>query len=116
MTEYEQYQFTDDNRIIPIQNMGWVKNEPKTQNFDDALKIFLEATGFKDARLADDDSKWEEFVKTDIPNIYSAYYIDPEEALFVLTGIRPSDASYFVCTDSTFSFPVEGFGLFHYAT
>ena len=94
MTEYEPYQLTDDDRIIPIHNRGWVKNQPKAQNFNAALKILLEATGLEDAGLVDTDDELEEHLRKEIPVIYSAYYIDPEEALFVLTDIRPNDASY----------------------
>jgi len=112
MTEYEPYQLTDDDRIIPIHKRGWVKNQPKAQNFKAALQILLTATGFEDAGLVDNDFEWEEHVKNEIPKIYSAYYIDPEEALFVLTDIRPSYASYlFNWKDSVYFTMRPDFGL-----
>lgn len=112
MTDYEPYQIVNDNRIIPIHNRGLVKNEPKAKNFNAALKILLEATGLEDAGLVDNDFEWQEHVKIEIPTIYSAYYINPEEALFVLTDIRPNDASYlFNWKDSVYFTMRPDFGL-----
>jgi len=112
MTEYEPYQVTDDNRIIPIHNRGWVMDQPKAKNFNAALQILLKPGGFEDAGLFDNDVEKEKHIKNAIPMIYSAYYIDPEEALFVLTDIKPSDASYqFNWKDSVYFTMRPDFGL-----
>jgi len=112
MAEYEQYKIIDDDRIVPIHRRGWVKNSPEAQNFPAALQIILNSTGFKDAGLSDNDSEWHERVKNEISEIFSAHFIDPEEALFILTGIISSSASYLFEWEETVYFTMRpDFGL-----
>jgi hypothetical protein len=112
MADYEPYEIIDNGRIIPAHERGLVRNQPKAQNFEAALQILLTATGLEDAGLTDNDVEWEEHAKNEIPRIYSAYYIHPEEALFVLTGIIPERASYrFNWKDSVYFTMRPNFGL-----
>ena len=85
--------FADSIRIIPLGKEGLVKNEPNAKDFSTALKMLL-PEGLEDAGLADNDKSLREKVLAKIPDIYASFYIDPEEALFLLTGTRPSLAAY----------------------
>lgn len=94
MASYEPYKITDDHRIIPVYDRGWVKEQPKAKDFTSALQELFFTTGKKDAGLSGNANILLELVLPEIPDIYASYYIDAEEAFFLLTGIRPVYAAY----------------------
>ena len=93
MAKHEPYKITEDNRIVPVYIRDWVKNQPETNDFTSALQMLL-TIGIRDAGLSDNDNILRENLLRDIPEIYAAHYIDAEEALFILTGIKPNYAAY----------------------
>jgi hypothetical protein len=94
MAEYEPYEINDNGRIIPTYERRVVKVQTEAPDFQAALQKMLTKIGFEDAGLSDRDESLQEWMKKEIPEIFSAHFIDPEEALSVLTGIRPRTAAF----------------------
>jgi len=94
MADLEEYQIVDNDRIVPVYSMGTAKRQPEAENFEAALMKILTTTGLEDAGLADNDADTREPVKRNISEFFSTYYLDAEEALYILTGIMPRWAGY----------------------
>ncbi|MBI9083357.1 MAG: hypothetical protein JEZ11_07145 [Desulfobacterales bacterium] len=91
---YQDYNVDDKGRVTPLESAtgGWAKKQPNVNFFDDALEWLL-TIGLKDAGF-DDDEDWPEFVERVLPRFFSVYYLNPEEALCVLTGVSLYLACY----------------------
>ena len=95
MTDKESTYVIKDDKIIPIYAGGWTKQQPEVRTFEEALESFLTRIGYIDAGFHDEaEEAWETKVIREIPEFYSANYLNPEEALFLLTGIMPDWAAY----------------------
>lgn len=95
MTNYESYSKCLHGPILSVHCGGKIKRgETEAATFEEALQQLL-SLGLREAGLAvNDENQWQERVVEAIPFLWAKRHLNPEEALFLLTGTIANHAVY----------------------